>query len=156
MKTLILFATKYGATAVIAQKIADKIQGAALHNLKTKGLPSVADYDCVIIGSSVYAGRIRKEARVFLSKNKNLLVEKKLGFFVSGIGASGGDKFLKDNFPADLLQNARAAAFLGGIFDPQKAGSFERFIIKIITKSSACINIIDDKKIEEFADAMMR
>jgi len=153
MKTIILYATKYGVAAEIAQRIAKEISGAVIHNLKEK-IPSLADYDCIIIGSSVYAGSIRKEAKEFLLKNENVLLEKKLGVFVSGIGADGEKKYFDANFPLEILEKAKAAGFLGGIFDPKKAGAFERFIIKLIVKHSNYINIIDEDKIIKFAEIM--
>lgn len=154
MKTLILYATKYGAAGEIAQRIADKIGGSVMHNLKHKDVPSLDDFGCVIIGSSVYAGSIRKEARKFIAQNATALQEKQLGIFLSGIGADGEQRYLESNFPAALLQKAKAAQFLGGIFDPQKADAFERFIIKMISKSSALINVINDHRIDQFAQAM--
>ena len=153
MKTIILYASKYGAAAEIAQRIAGKIDGAVIHDLK-KDPPSLAEYDCVIFGSSVYAGAIRKEAKVFLSKNAHLLREKKLGLFLCGIGAEGEKTYFDANFSPEILQAAKARSFLGGIFDPEKANLFERFIIKIVTKKSDPVNTIDDGKIGQFAEVM--
>ena len=149
MKTLILYATKHGAAAEIAQRIAEDIDGAVIQNIK-KEAPSLADFECIIIGSSVYAGSIRKEAKEFLIKNKNALLEKKLGLFISGIGQKGEKKYFNDNFPQEILYKAEAAVFLGGIFNPKEAGAFERFIIRLITGNSGYINSIDDDKIIEF------
>ena len=151
MKTIILYATKYGAADEIAQRIANKIDGAVIHNLK-QGVPSLAEFDCIILGSPVYAGSIRREAKKFLSKNADVLLNKKFALFLSGIGASGEKKFFESNFPPEILQKAKAAGFLGGIFDPKKAKALERLIIKIVTKKSRYINTIDDTAIEQFAE----
>lgn len=153
MKTIILYATKYGAAAEIAQRIASKIDGAVIHDLR-QSVPSLADFDCVIIGTSVYAGMIRKEAKGFMSHNENLLREKKLGLFVCGMGADGEKTYFDNNFPSTLLQKAQAKSFLGGIFDPKKAGCLERFIMKIVTKKSTYMDTINDRKIEQFSEAM--
>ena len=153
MKTIVIYATKYGAAGEIARRIADKIGGAVIHDLK-QGVPSLAEFDCVIIGSSIYAGMIRKEAKVFLSKNASTLQGKKIGLFLSGLDASSQKTFFDINFPTDILQAAKTAEFLGGIFDPKKAGMIERFIIKMITKKTRYINIIDDSKIEQFVKAV--
>ena len=154
MKTIILYATKHGAAAEIAQKIADKITGAVIVNLKEKEIPSLSDFDCVILGSSVYAGNILKEAKAFLAKNESVLLEKKIGLFLCGIGAEGKETYLNNNFSVNILQAAKSKKFLGGIFDPKKANGFERFIIKIVTKKSEYINTISDRKIEQFAETM--
>jgi menaquinone-dependent protoporphyrinogen oxidase len=155
MKTIIIYATKYGAAGEVAQRIAGKISGALVHNLKQDGVPDLAGFDCIIIGSSVYAGMIRKEIKVFLRQNANVLLDKKLGLFLCGLGGGSNDnKGFDTAFPAEILQKAKATCFTGGIFDPQKAGVVERLIIKIVTKRSGYINNINDGKIDKFADAM--
>jgi len=153
MKTIILYATKYGAAADIAKRIADKIEGAVIHNLKLNA-PSIADFDCVILGSSVYAGNIRKEAKAFLAQNAAALQETKFGLFLCGIGEENAKSYFNANFSKEILQKAKATCFPGGTFDPKKANGFERFIIKLITKKSSYIDLIDDKKIEQFAQEM--
>ena len=151
MNTLILYATKHGAAREIAEHIADSMDGAILHDLKQEGIPALAAFDCVIIGSSLYAGSIRKEAKVFLSQNAEQLKGKKLGFFLSGMAKGEATKAFTDNFPADLLQKAKAASLLGGIFDPKKANAMERLIMKAVTKQSGYVSTIDEEKIKQFA-----
>jgi len=154
MRTLILYATKYGATQEIAEAISGQIGGAVLHDLKQGETPPLADFDCVIIGSSLYAGSIRKEAKVFLAQNAAQLRGKKLGLFLSGMAQGDEQKYFTDNFPPDMLQETTAASFLGGIFDPQKAGAMERLIMKAVTKKSGYVRTIDDEKIKQFAARM--
>ena len=154
MNTLILYATKYGAAREIAERIADNMGGAVLHDLKQSHIPNLEEFDCVIIGSSLYAGFIRKEAKAFLAQNTDKLLNKKIGLFLSGMAKSDEKKYFDDNFPKSILQGAKAAVFLGGIFDPQKAGKMERFIMKVVTKQSEYVNTIDDEKIKQFAESM--
>jgi len=49
MKTIILYATKYGATAEVARLIAEKFDDAIIHDLKQAYVPVIDDFDCVII-----------------------------------------------------------------------------------------------------------
>jgi len=51
----------------------------------TKDVHDLIGYDCIIVGSSVYAGMFRKKAKAFLSQNADVLRQKKLGLFVSGM-----------------------------------------------------------------------
>ena len=156
MKTIIFYATKYGAAREIAQRIAKLMDNAETCDLKQDKIPALDGFDCVIIGGSLYAGMIRKEAKTFAAQNTGALRDKKIGLFVSGIADSGEEKFFEDNFPAEIVQAAKAASLLGGVFDPSKAGGFERFIMKIITKQSGYIDKIDDEKIAQFAEAMKK
>lgn len=154
MRTIIIYATKHGAAGEIAKRIAEKIEGAAMHDLKKDGIPALDNYDCIIIGSSIYAGRMLKEAKEFVAVNMGVLQGKKLGLYLSGLDSSGENGFLETNFPSDLLQKAKAASFLGGIFDPKKAGAFERLIIKLLTKKSEYLDSIDSEKIDQFVKDM--
>jgi len=154
MKTIIIYTTKHGATGEIAQKIADKIGGALIHNLGDGAAPSLAEFDCVIIGSSLYAGGINRQMKAFLKQNSNVLQEKKTGLFVSGLEPSEEKKYFESNFPTDILKSAKATSFLGGIFDPQKASAMERMMLKAVAKLSDYTNTIDDEKIKEFAETI--
>ena len=154
MKTLILYATKHGAAGEAARRIAKLIDGAVLHDLKQGNVPAIAEFDCVIIGSSIYVGMIRKEAKTFLAQNADALQGKRLGLFLCGMDANQEQAFFKANFSEDILQAAKAACFMGGIFDPKKAGIMERLIVKVAAKQSEYIDTIDDDKIKQFAEAM--
>ncbi|MCL2427194.1 MAG: flavodoxin domain-containing protein [Oscillospiraceae bacterium] len=154
MKTIILYATKHGATAEIAQRIVDKIGDAILHDLK-QPTPDLTEYDCIIIGSAIYAGAFRKEAKAFLSQSSDILKAKKLAIFASGMSKGESDKIFTENVPTELLQAAKAAMLLGGVFDPKKANFAERLIMKVVTKQSGYVDTIDDNKITEFVDALV-
>ena len=152
MKTLILYATKYGATKEIAERIGKSLDDVVLYDIKAGQIPSLSDYDCIIIGSSLYAGSIRKEAKDYLIKNEECLKSKKIGLFLSGMSEGEANEAFKNNFPVSILENAKVKALLGGIFDPGKAGALARFIIKIITKQSGYFNNINDEKIDKFVN----
>jgi len=154
MKTLILYATKYGAAHEIAVRIADRMDDATTHDLGQSDIPDVAGYDCIVVGSSIYAGMIRKEAKAFLSQNADTLGNKRFGLFLSGMDSSGEKKFFDANIPQNILQNAKATGFLGGIYDPKKAGFLERFIMKAVSGQSKYTNTIDNDRIEEFIEAL--
>ena len=156
MKTLILYATKHGAAREISQRIANKISDATLHDLKQGGIPSLAGFDCVIIGSSVYVGSIHKEAKAFLSQNASVLRGKRLGLFVCGLEPNHEQEYFSSNFSQELLKAAKATSFMGGIFDPKKAGAMERFIMKVLAKMSGYTNTIDDGKIAQFAEVLQQ
>jgi len=154
MKTLILYATKYGAAREIAQRIAKHIDGAKICDLKNDALPPLEEYDCIILGSSLYAGSIRKEAKTFIAGNISILKDKKVGLFLSGMAPESGEQKVFESFPPELVNIAKVKNLLGGIFDPEKANGLERFIMKLVNKSGGYVNTINDEKIAKFAEAM--
>ena len=157
MKTLILYATKYGATREIAERISSNLGGATILDLKQENIPDLAEFDCVIIGSSLYAGSIRKEAKAFLAKNADALNGKQIGLFISGMSKdeSENEKMFTSNFPEAILKAAKVKSLLGGIFNPQKAGGVERFVMKIVTKQKGHVDTIDDEKIKRFVELFL-
>lgn len=154
MKTLILFATKNGATREIAQRIAKQMEGAVVHDLRNSEIPALGGFDCVIIGSSVYAGMIRKEAKSFVGQNAAVLCGKRLGLFISGLDGSKEKEYLSANYPAEVLRAAKSACFLGGVFDPEKAGFMGRLVMKAVAKQTEYTDNIDDTKIKQFTEAL--
>jgi menaquinone-dependent protoporphyrinogen oxidase len=158
MTTLILYATKYGAAQEIAQRIKNRMDNAVLHNLKDENIPALDQFDCVVIGSSLYAGSIRKEAKKFMALYADSLKGKKIGLFLSGIGGENEKSertCINNNFPDVILKASKVSFVLGGAFDPKKAGLFDRLIMRIVTRKSGYINTISDKKIDLFVEALM-
>lgn len=154
MKTLILYATKNGASREIAERIARKMEVAVLHDLKQENIPNLFDFDRIVIGSSVYVGMFRKEAKSFLSQNASALKGKTFGLFISGMQGEEAKTHFETNVPADVLKEAKTAMFLGGIFDPKKAGVMARFIMKVVAKKAEYEDSIDNDKIDQFVKSM--
>ena len=154
MKTLITYATKYGAAEVCARKLSDELTcDTDLVNLKNAKNINPDEYDIIIIGSSVYAGKIRKEARKFCEENIGALEKKQIAFYISCMNEEKkAEKHIYDNFSAELLDDAIATGVFGGAFDFEKMNFFERLIIRMIsgTKDSES-NFLEDN-IEEFAN----
>ena len=124
--------------------------------MKQANIPPLTDFDCLIIGSSIYVGSIRKEAKAFLAQNADKLKDKKFGLFLCGLQESEEKQFFESNFTPDILTAAKAISFLGGIFDPKQSGFMERFIIKAVAKLPDYTNRIDNAKIEKFVEEIMK
>ena len=152
MKTLILYASKYGAAKEIAQRIAQKMDDAVIYDLKQGNIPPIADFDCIILGSSIYAGSMRKEAKAFVAKNAEALGKKTLGLFLTGL--SENSSYFEKNFSQSFLAKAKATKFLEGIFDPQKVNAIERFIMKAVAKQNVYVNRISEDAIDQFVSSI--
>jgi menaquinone-dependent protoporphyrinogen oxidase len=137
-KVLIAHASKYGATAGIAEKIGEVLRQSGLEvEVRPVGdVPSLDDYGAVILGSAVYYGRWRKEAVKFLHNQEGVLQGKKVWFFSSGPGGEGDPVELLEGwtFPplqqeiADRIQ-PRGTAVFHGVLDPQRMNRFESWVL---------------------------
>jgi menaquinone-dependent protoporphyrinogen oxidase len=86
MAVLVAYASGYGWTEGIAQRIAQQLQEEGLEAAArpVTACGDAAAYDALVVGSGVYLGRWLKEAREFLSANQAALVERPVWLFSSG------------------------------------------------------------------------
>ena len=86
MKILVTAASKHGATAEIAEAIAATIRESGLETiaLSPEQVHDVADYDAVVLGSGVYAGRWLEPARNLVVHHFEALASRPLWLFSSG------------------------------------------------------------------------
>jgi len=153
MNTLIVYASKRGSTREIAERIASYLT-ADLVDLSQNATPNLSSYDSVIIGASVYAGGIHKLVKRFITQYADEIQQKSFGLFVGGMSDKEVETYFQENFPKRILQQAKATAFLGGVFDPKTSGAVLRFIMKVAIKQTEYLNTIDDRKIKDFVDEM--
>ncbi len=86
MKALIVYGTRWGSTADIAEKIGDTFKNKAIIAEivdAKKQSPKVDSYDIVVIGSGISMGKWTKETLDFLKNNSAGLRNKKVALFVS-------------------------------------------------------------------------
>ena len=134
MKTIIVYASKHGCVEKCAQLLTAKIAGAVqLCNLTGEKNVQIADFDTVIIGGSIHAGRIQKEIAVFCERNKQQLLAKKLGLFLCCANLKQYEKHLKEAFPEELIQHAATVKHLGYAFYFDKMNFIERTVIRKLT-----------------------
>lgn len=136
---LVAYATKYGATAGIAEKIGQvlKEQGLRADILEVESHIDLSQYNAVVLGSGVYAGRWNKGAAKFLRANEKELAKRQVWLFSDGPTDKGKtDELLQGwRFPGNLQPIAdrihpRDIKVFKGVLDPEKLGFFSSWIIK--------------------------
>ena len=154
MKTLIAYATKHGAAEGIGKRLSEKLNSEVdLINLKEIRNIGLAEYDKVIIGSSVYMGKIRKEASRFCNENSSKLKEKKTGIYICCMReGKEAEQELKDNFPDGLIDSAVALSVFGGEFNFDKMNFMEKMIVKKVAGIEETQSNISEESIDNFAD----
>lgn len=148
MKTLIIYATRYGSAESCAKMLSEKLTGNVdLHNLKEGQHVDLSQYEKVIIGGSIYVGKIQKEVGEFCTNNLETLKHKTVGLYVCGMLKEKADIELNDSFPKELLDYAVAKEFFGGTFNFKKMNVFVKFIVKNITKNDKTLPEMDRNKV---------
>ena len=139
VQVLVAYATKYGATAEIAEKIGQVLREAGLHVdvLPVDRLSDLTPYKAVVLGSAVYVGQWRKDAATFLESNEKKLAERPVWLFSSGPTGEGDPVELMKGFRfpetlqpiADRIQ-PRDIAFFHGVLDMKELSLAEKLVIK--------------------------
>ena len=100
-KILVAYASKYGSTKEIAEKIGQVLTdaGFAVDVLPADKVADVAPYQAVVLGSAVYSGNWRKAAANFLKANEKALAGRPLWLFSSGPTGKGDPVDLVKGWP---------------------------------------------------------
>lgn len=85
-KVLVTYASKYGSTAEMAEKVAEVIRQTNLQTdvMPMKEVSNLNPYSVVVLGSALYVGRWRKAARKFLKRYEHKLAGRDVWVFLSG------------------------------------------------------------------------
>jgi menaquinone-dependent protoporphyrinogen oxidase len=136
MKTLIIYSSKYGYTQECAIKLSELINGdVTLVNGAKEKIPSIQEFDNVIIGSSIYIGLINSKIGKFCTENVDILKTKNLGFFISCGMPENFELHLDNSFPAELLSIAKSKLCFGGELRIDKMGFFHKIITGMMIKA---------------------
>jgi menaquinone-dependent protoporphyrinogen oxidase len=140
-QVLVAYATKYGATAEIAEKIGQVLRGAGLDAdvLPVDRVGDLPSYKAVILGSAAYVGSWRKQAAAFLKANEKVLAGQLVWLFSSGPTGEGDPLELTQGWRlpkalqpiADRIQPRDIALFHGAVFR-EKLSLIEKWMIKMV------------------------
>ena len=139
-RVLVTYATKYGATAGIAERIRQVLRGEGLQTdvIPVERVRDLALYEGVVLGSPLYMGRWRKDATRFLADKQGELATKPLWLFSSGLtGENDTDATDESGLPqavrsiADRL-GPRGIIYFDGRIDPRKLNVLERLVMRVV------------------------
>lgn len=157
MKNVIIYATKYGCAEQAAIRIKKELPGETdLINIMKDTVPSLQSYDTVILGGSVYVGRVQKQLTAFINSHLAELQTKKIGLYLCA-GAPdepSKQKELETAFPEALAKHAAAMNILGYAFCFEKMKFFDKLIMSKIKGDSKSETVFFDDRIKNFIQAM--
>jgi menaquinone-dependent protoporphyrinogen oxidase len=156
MKTLIAYCTSHGCTTKTAAELKDLLETEVqLCNLKSEKHAPLDEYDTIIIGGSIHAGQVQKRLKNFCNKNLSILKQKDIGLFICCMEeGEKAEQQLKEAFPEELHQIAKASGIFGGEFNFNRMNFIEKYIVKKVGKVEQSISKIDHKAIQKFSSKM--
>jgi menaquinone-dependent protoporphyrinogen oxidase len=154
MKVLILFTTRYGSVEKCALQLQKLLQtDTDTVNLKTDSVPELEKYDLLILGASIYVGKLQKEMTEFITNNIDILLAKKIGLFVNCSDTSNKKyQQFRKAFTERLYDHAILKSIFGDEVNFEKYIWWEKiamFLIKGVKKS---YSNLDQKEINRFAE----
>ncbi|HDD45062.1 MAG TPA: hypothetical protein ENG63_09440 [Candidatus Desulfofervidus auxilii] len=170
MKTLIVYATKYGSTKEIVNWMKERIEF-EVKDFNVKDAPSPKDYDLVIIGGPVYEERILKGVEEYIEKYKEILEEKKVAIFCVCLDTKGvyvrGNIIGGWNYLMPILRKFKNppihAAILHGEINPKKLTEEDKkrllyFYNKILKKNYTSVpyrTMMQKQEVWEFIERLI-
>jgi len=152
--TLIVYASRYGCAEKCARMLQDRLEGAVLCNLAKDEKASLDDYDCIVVGGSIYAGRIHSKVARFCERNMDVLLGKKLGLFLCCADLAKVEEQMATAFDERLREHAVAVEHFGYEYNFAKMNLLIRTIIRLIAKIHTSQSHIAEDNIERFAEAL--
>lgn len=136
MSTLLVYGSKYGSTKKCSELLKEKLKGnVEIVDIKKVEALDFNRYEKIIIGSSIYVGKIQKEISEFCRSYSEVLKTKKISIFLCCMNEKDIEKQMSDNFSKELLDSSIAKGYFGGEFNFTKMNFIEKNIIKMIAKT---------------------
>jgi menaquinone-dependent protoporphyrinogen IX oxidase len=137
MKTLVMYASCYGAAKKYAQWIAEELEADIMES-KVVSADMLKGYDRIIFGGGMYAGSIN--GIEIIKKNQALLLQKELILFSVGLldgnkkeNQQGLAESMERNVSSEILAHAKVFHFLGGL-DYAKLNFSHKMMMKMMRK----------------------
>jgi len=155
MSTIIVYTTNYGTTEKCARIIADKIGGdTQLVRLGSNEVPCLHCAQNIIIGGSIYAGRVQSALKKFIAKNIDVLIQKKVGLFLCAAENNEPHRTqqIENAFDKRLREHAVIIETAGYQIDYDKLSMIHKIITKLVSKQSESQSALDMDALDRIAD----
>jgi len=155
LRTLIAYRTKYGTAAACARRLLAKIGGdTVLADLADARDVNVRDYDVVLVGGSIYAGKVQRAVVSFCERNRPALLQRKVGIFLCCL-YQGEDALmqLQSAFPDWLLAHAFARALPGGEVHYARLTLLDRLLVRGLTHAKSDLSRMNPRALDDLAAA---
>lgn len=156
MKVLIAYRSKYGTTESCAQALSGRIKAeTTLADLRLGHVPDVRGFDVVLIGGSIYGGRIQREVASFCEGREDLLLKRRTGLFLCCLSQGEHAKEqLQAAFPEWLAAHAFASSLFGGDLHYDRLTLMDRLLVRGLPRPPRGVSLLDTGAIAAMADTV--
>jgi menaquinone-dependent protoporphyrinogen oxidase len=156
VKVLIAYRSKYGATETCAHALAERIQAeTALADLRFRHAPDVRAFDVVLIGGSIYGGKVQREVTSFCERQEELLRERETGLFLCCLSrGEHAQAQLQSAFPGWLSAHSFARSLFGGELHADRLTLLDKVLVRGLPRPPHGASLLDTDAIAAMADAV--
>jgi menaquinone-dependent protoporphyrinogen oxidase len=153
MSVDIVFATRYGSTREVAERIGSKVNAEVrLHDLGESQPTGLEGARAIAIGTPFYAGKVPRQVRRFVRTNRRLLASLPTLLFVTCFyKASRAKMQVAENFPVWLLAHVSDEYYVGGRIVVDQLRPVDRAPVRRIGVTGGEIDTIDAAEIDRIA-----
>lgn len=140
MKIAIIYCSKYGTTEKICRTLISQLPDTAqakLFCLDQSRPDNLTEYDVIVLGTPIYAGKPRQRMTEFCDANIGLLLQKRLILFVCGMDRGHAIKEIETTYPQNLISHSSLATFIEGEYLLDRMRLADRLILRIFFKVKA-------------------
>jgi menaquinone-dependent protoporphyrinogen oxidase len=124
-------------------------------NLASRRIPDVRDFDAVLVGGSVYGGKIQREVASFCDRNAEALRRSRVGLFICCLYEGEQAKMqLQAAFPDWLTAHAFATGLFGGEFHYRELTLLDRLLVRSVSPVSKDVSRLRPEAVEGLAEAV--
>ena len=154
MKVLVAYRSKYGTTESCAHALAERIRAeTTLVDLRFRRTADLGAFDVVLIGGSIYGGRIQREVTSFCESRSDLLLKRKVGLFLCCLSqGEHAREQLQAAFPDRLSAHAFARSLFGGDLRDDRLTFVDRLLVRGLPRPPRGTSLIDTNAIAAMAD----
>ena len=156
MSVLIVYRTKYGCTAACCRALAERIRTeTVVVDLATQRVPEVERFDVVVIGGSIYGGKIQREVGSFCDRQAKRLRTGRVGLFICCLYDGEHAKVqLQTAFPDWLMAHAFATGLFGGELRYRELTLLDRLLVRSVSPVSGDVRRLRPDAVQAMADAV--
>ena len=140
MRTLLAFASKYGATKQYVKPLANMLDETVdIIDLKDEPVVDMSLYDKIVVFTPVYAGDAPKYVKKFGKKYSAQLMEKPFGICFCCMTEIQSQilGYAYNTFGRPMVDKCVEVASIGGVFQYDKMSMIEKQMLKVATKNQA-------------------
>ena len=148
MNILIAYASKSGTTETCVHILENDFNGHVTLIDLTHTDPSLDAFDTILIGGPIRFGRLHSSVKKFMRSHLEELKQKDVALFICCGFMDDAEQHIQNNFPLELVEQAKIIECFGGEIRKQALGVIDMFIANLALKSRSLEDqphILDDR-----------